>query len=142
MQRDDDAWIRDLGKVYEKLLPLVGLAQYRKKLLEGVTTGLGTKLENAVRLLRLTRKVLLKCISVYQVGPAAASFSDYASSLDVFDSGKSEYSLLGLCNDLVKQAKASASDNRVFIPTAQTLGVLIESELVENLSDTEEGSKW
>ncbi|KAH8924896.1 ARM repeat-containing protein [Atractiella rhizophila] len=119
LDQDVAEW-RDLGKVFELLLPILAVQEYRGVFLEGVVLGLGSRMETSI-------------------GGAATAFVDFASVLEV-EPMADVYSLKDLCEDLFQLAKSKYSQHRIFIPTAQAVGLLLEAELLEPLADTETGA--
>ncbi|KAM0747300.1 ARM repeat-containing protein [Meredithblackwellia eburnea MCA 4105] len=99
--------------VAERLLPFLGVPEYRTLLLEGVVLGLSPGSTNAV--------------------------VDYASSLPSTPGSDQEYSLKSLVGDLNSLGKRNFSANRIFIPVLGALSTLLEAELLGDLGKEAEG---
>ncbi|KZO96931.1 TBCD protein [Calocera viscosa TUFC12733] len=105
---------------FPKVVQLLLIPTYRSCLLEGLAYGIGSKTESTL-------------------GPAGQALSDFAERLPVSSSDEDTLSLFQLAQELLLQAKRDLSNNSHFIPYLQTFLVLLQADVLQPLSDTEEG---
>ena len=74
-----------------------------------------------------------------QQRPVTASLVAYARSLPICATQSSGYDQCRLAQDLVTQASRNLASNNVVVPVLQTVNVLLESEVFEELSDDPAG---
>lgn len=133
---DDLGQWRHIGWASERVLPFLGVVEYRETLLEGTVLGL-VSLSPWISARWLLE---LMCFSAAQTSHTSGAFVDYALSLPSFHEDGEDYSLLELLNGLEVLWKSSFQANRIFIPVLNALNTLFEPRVLEDLGADERGA--
>ncbi|TFY52216.1 hypothetical protein EVJ58_g10139 [Rhodofomes roseus] len=107
-------------KLFPKAVRLLEVDSYRREVLAGLVLSVSTKTDSTQR-------------------PVTASLIGYVHTLPVRATPPSGYDQCSLAQDLVAQASINLSSNNVIIPVLQTFNVLLESDVLEELSDDPTG---
>ncbi|EIW80977.1 ARM repeat-containing protein [Coniophora puteana RWD-64-598 SS2] len=105
--------------LFPRVVELLGVQQYRKQLLLGLISSVGTKTSSIQR-------------------PASASLVTYAQNLPLSRT-EIAYSLSELSVDLLGLAQCNLSSNTVVLPVLQTYNVLLEADALGRLATLPEG---
>ncbi|KAH9841553.1 TBCD protein [Rhodofomes roseus] len=107
-------------KLFPKAVRLLEVDSYRREVLAGLVLSVSTKTDSTQR-------------------PVTASLIGYVHTLPVRATPPSGYDQCSLAQDLVAQASINLNSNNVIIPVLQTFNVLLESDVLEELSDDPTG---
>ncbi|KAI8978670.1 TBCD protein [Trametes punicea] len=110
----------DANWLFPRAVQLLDLERYREQLLAGIVLSTSTKTDSTQR-------------------PVASALVNYALQLPVVADQSNRYDQRSLARDLLAQAQKNPTSNNVVIPVLQTLNVLLEADVFENLPQDPEG---
>ncbi|KAI0754966.1 ARM repeat-containing protein [Daedaleopsis nitida] len=108
--------------LFPKAVQLLDIERYRDQVLAGIVLSVSTKTDSTQR-------------------PVTSALVNWAMTAPVSTDERDRYDLRGLSRDLVTQALKNASSNNVVVPILQTLNVLLEADVFENLPQDPEGAQ-
>ncbi|PCH40083.1 ARM repeat-containing protein [Wolfiporia cocos MD-104 SS10] len=100
-------------KLFPKAVRLLDIQRYREQVLGGLVLSASTKTDSTQR-------------------PVTAGLIAYARTLPATPPGTG-YSLHGLAQDLLAQARRNVTSNNIVVPVLQTFNILLEADVFESL---------
>ncbi|KAF9241181.1 tubulin folding cofactor D C terminal-domain-containing protein [Melanogaster broomeanus] len=107
--------------LFPKAVRILEIPEYRRSVLTGLVLSVSTRTGSTQR-------------------PASSSLAAYTQTLPLVAS-EPEYSLSGFAGDLVDWAQSNITSNNVVVPVLQTFNLLLESEVLTRLPESERGSE-
>jgi len=99
---------------------LLEIPEYRKEILSGIVTSVGSKTESTQR-------------------PVSNSFVEFAQVLPVARSPETSYSLSELVSDLIDFVKGNVTSNTVTVPVFQAFVLLLEADALRGIAAERDG---